>query len=368
MTVSEKTVTLTLTEKCNLNCIYCYESDRSNVSMAWDIAKEIIDREMSADDGTEKVHIDFFGGEPFIEFELLKKILEYLYTTKWSKKFSCGTSTNGTLVHGKIKQWLKENHHRIEVGLSFDGNKAMQDYNRSNSFDRIDLDFFRKYWPRNSAKMTISQESLHSLADGVIFLHQKGYYVNCNLGYGLDWTQKELVAVLERELQKLIKFYLENPSIEPCRMLGAKIEYVTGEIKPFIKKWCGTGTHMHTYDVHGNVYPCQFFMPLSMGKERSASARGLSIPSEIPAEYFGENCANCPLTPVCPTCLGSNYCETGDLYKKAPGFCELQKTILAANAYLKWYQLQMGLITPNDTEKYRLLRGIKVINEYIAKG
>jgi radical SAM protein with 4Fe4S-binding SPASM domain len=156
-----------------------------------------------------------------------------------------------------------------------------------------------------------------------------------------------------------------HPEIEPCRLLSAKIEYVTGEIKPFIKKWCGTGTHMHTYDVHGNVYPCQFFMPLSMGREKSEAALGISIPSEIPAEYFGSECATCPLTPVCPTCLGSNYSETGNLYKKSPGFCRLQKSILAANAYLKWRQLKLGTNSLNDSEKYRLLRGIKVIQDYL---
>lgn len=361
----EKSITITLTEKCNLNCVYCYEKDRSEKAISFQAAKEIIDKEMNMSDGTNLIHFDFFGGEPFIEFELLVKLVDYLLSNTWSKKYTCGISTNGTLVHGKIKEWLFRNKDIISVGLSFDGNKEMQNINRCNSFDNIDLDFFQKCWPTNKIKMTISQQSLLSLADGVIYLHQKGFGVNCNLAYGLDWSDPKLQVLLENELNKLIDFYLQNPQIEPCRLLSAGIEYLNGQVLNTIRKWCGTGTHMKAYDVSGNAYPCQFFMPLSMGKEKAKTYNELEFLEDIPATLFGDKCASCKLTPICPTCLGSNYCETGNLYKKSKGYCELQKIIHAANAYFKWKQYQAGQLNLNSEEEYRLLRGIQIVQESI---
>ena len=69
----QKTVSLTLTEDCNLNCIYCYEKHNKNRVMSIDTAKEILDKELTVEDGTKEVYIDLFGGEPFLEFELIKK-------------------------------------------------------------------------------------------------------------------------------------------------------------------------------------------------------------------------------------------------------------------------------------------------------
>lgn len=363
----EKNITLTLTEQCNLQCVYCYEKNRTGECMTFDIAKEIIDREMNMDDETKRVNFSLFGGEPFMNFSLLKQIIEYLYSNEWEKTFTCSTCTNGTLVHGEIKSWLLENKEKINVGLSFDGTKEMQDVNRCCSFDNIDLDFFAKNWMRNTVKMTISQKSLETMAEGVIFLHKKGFDVSCNLAYGLDWTDKRLCVLLEGELSKLIDFYLENPSIKPCRMLSAGIKFINGKTKKTVKKWCGTGVYMRTYDVKGNSYPCQFFMPLSMGEEKSISAKAEDIIEDIPTEYFGDKCSSCPLISYCPTCLGSNYYETGNLYKKAPGYCELQKIILLANSYFQYQQLERGQLELSPKDRYCLLRGIKVVQEYIAK-
>lgn len=71
-----KDVTLTITEACNLNCIYCYENHKSKRKMNFEIAKRILDYELTADDGSKKVTIDFFGGEPFLHFELIQEVCE----------------------------------------------------------------------------------------------------------------------------------------------------------------------------------------------------------------------------------------------------------------------------------------------------
>lgn len=359
-----RSVSLTLTESCNLACVYCYEHNKNAKVMSIETAKGIIDRELN-DVSAPVVAIDFFGGEPFLEFERMRELVEYISTKKWPVKVKCSTCTNGTLIHGNIQEWLYENRENFVVGLSLDGTKAMHDYNRSNSFDSIDLEFFRKCWPGQTVKMTVSPYSLRSLAKGVIFIHEMGFNVACNLAYGVDWNDPENVEVLEHELFKLIEYYMNHPTVKPCTMLSMGIEYVDGSVPNEIAKWCGSGNYMHTYDVDGNVYPCQFFMPLSVGTDKAKKLEEIDILSSIPVSYMGEECAACPFVHICPTCIGSNYSETGELYAKSNSVCKCMKVIIAANSYFKWLQVDGGYFDCNLDQKNRILRGIQVVQSHL---
>lgn len=139
-----KRITLALTKNCNLNCVYCYEHYKNNDSMTFEMAKEIIVRELTNDDEYDTVCIDFFGGEPFLEFKLIKDICAFIKNESWSKKYFFTTSTNGTLVHGEIQEWLFKNKNIFECGLSLDGTKEMHNINRPYSYEKIDIDFFSK--------------------------------------------------------------------------------------------------------------------------------------------------------------------------------------------------------------------------------
>ena len=215
-----KFVTLIMTENCNLACTYCYETNKTRKSMPLDLAKQIIDKEMKKEDYSELVCFDFFGGEPFLEFDKIKSLTEFIQNQNYKKPFDLFIGTNGTLVHGEIQKWLIENKEFVNCGLSLDGNKFMQDINRSNSFDKIDLDFFVKNYPNIIIKMTVSKETLPYIAEGVIFLHKVGFkQITCNLAYGIDWRDKENEKKLQDQLNLLIDFYLSNPELKPCSML-----------------------------------------------------------------------------------------------------------------------------------------------------
>ena len=151
-----RSVTITLTEACNLDCTYCYENHKSQKRISMDTVKEIILKEMTEDNGFTEVEFDLFGGEPFLEFELIKEIEEYFHHIVSDKHYVIFASTNGTLVHGEIKKWLLNHLDVFVCGLSYDGTNQMQNINRSNSASHIDLDFFAKYYPTQEVKMTIS--------------------------------------------------------------------------------------------------------------------------------------------------------------------------------------------------------------------
>ena len=148
-----KVIILTLTNRCNLSCVYCYEHNKELRSMPLETALDIVQREMTMQDGSDFVCVYYFGGEPFLEFENIRKIHDFLGSREWPKGWFCFSTTNGTLVHEEQQKWLLEHDDSIEVYVSLDGTKQMHDTNRSGSFDRIDTEFFAKHYP--FAKMTI---------------------------------------------------------------------------------------------------------------------------------------------------------------------------------------------------------------------
>lgn len=172
-----KVFMLITNENCNLNCTYCYEHHKSNSFMSFDIAKNIIDNELKNALSTETYEIEFFGGEPFLNFPLIKEIVDYVQTKYHNLKVYFNASTNGTLVHGEIKEWLMEHKDVFSPGLSLDGTKEMHDINRpfkkgnNSSFDAIDIDFFKNFHKNPHAKMTISPATLSQMAQGIKFIH-----------------------------------------------------------------------------------------------------------------------------------------------------------------------------------------------------
>lgn len=369
MNISEDThysrsITLTLTNNCNLCCSYCFEHEKSNERMSFETAKAIIDKELPREVNSEETfYIELFGGEPFLEFELIKQIYDYVLTTYPKINWIMFSSTNGTLVHGEIQEWLKKSC-RFVCGLSLDGNKAMHDINRSNSFDLIDLDFFIKQYPTQSVKMTISLESLPMLCDGIKFLHEKGFLINCNLAYGIDWSDDNNLKILERELTKLVDFYIENPNLKPCSMLELPIiQLGIPRNKNTIHKFCGTGTHMTAYYIDGTPYPCHFFTPMSIGDELSKQAKKIDFCTEISIDDLDKKCINCPIVDSCPSCYGSNYLSTGNIYLRDENLCKLTKVIFKARSYYRAKQWELGQLKLSEAEEYALLKSILILQD-----
>lgn len=357
-----KVITITLTQSCNLDCTYCYENHKSNKWMSAEQACEIILKEVSKIGKETSIEIDLFGGEPFVKFDTIKSIVEYVEQNLKDYNLILFASTNGTLLNEERKQWLKEHTHILQCGLSYDGTPKMQDKNRSNSSSLIDLDFFATTYPDQEIKMTISKETLKTLADGVIYLHNKGFKVSCNLAYGIDWKDSENKQILERELMKLIDFYLENLNIIPCSMLDKPISSVASEE---VRATCGAGWNMVAYDVDGESYPCQFFMPLSVGEEKAKKAQSFIFHKEnIPDELIDPKCRDCVLKPACHRCLGSNYVTTGNMYLQDENMCALTKIEYKARAYFKAMLYEKGCYNDcSESEIKTLLKSILLINE-----
>ncbi len=352
-----KIVILTLTNRCNLNCVYCYEHNKESRVMSYETAIDILEREMNADDGSNFVCVYYFGGEPFLQFDTIRRIHSYLKSKEWKKGWFAFATTNGTLVHKEEQAWLQENSDTIEIYLSIDGDREMQNKNRSNSFDLIDIDFFRREFP--FAKMTVTKETLPQMAQGVIGLHEMGFEVSANLGQGIEWPEAS-AEVLAQQLSILTEYYLQHPEVKPSTALNMALLDLEPEAE-HPRRFCGLGPLMRSYDIDGVDYPCHAFAPLCIGKELAAKSRKLDFSCPLSRLELDEKCRTCPLVGYCPTCYGINYGAAGNVYRIREDHCRMMKVQFLANAAFFYQKYRLGRLELKPEQELKLLRNIQAI-------
>lgn len=308
---------LLVTNACNLNCVYCYENHKTNKTMSLRVAQKAIQKAFE-NNGYDYISVQFMGGEPLLAYPLIKEISEWMWRTEFHKPYELFASTNGTLLDDEMRSWFYENRDRISLGLSFDGTPFAQNMNRTQSSDKIDFDFFRKTWPNMYVKMTISVDTIQHLCEGVIFLEEQGFKnIKSDLAYMKGWGRQHL-QILDKELQKLIKYYSESGHENHCSLLDTKIEAVLTTNAPL--KRCGCGVDIVCVDTDGEEYPCQMYAPISMTKYMYNTVRNLDFANEKNFEI--KECAYCILRSCCPACSGCNLKYNGSMTNLDTFYCK----------------------------------------------
>lgn len=126
------TMTLEINQRCNLRCQYCYLGEKNGTKMSYETACKAIDRAFLY----TKIHkdqtlwIDFIGGEPLLDFDMICKLVEYIYQKNAEVKYKLlfSLTTNATIFNEEILAFLLENEFAIKV--SIDGDREVNDINR----------------------------------------------------------------------------------------------------------------------------------------------------------------------------------------------------------------------------------------------
>lgn len=306
-------------------------------------------------------------------FDIIRGACEWLWAQPNSKPYMCFASTNGTLIHGDIKEWFKKNASRFWLSLSLDGTREMHNVNRSNSYDMIDFQFFRSMWPKQAVKMTISPMTLPTICDGIQHIHNLGFSLTANLAHGMKWPS-ELLPVYRDQLQKLTEFYLDNPQYSPARIVNFNLRKIGmnaiyPELKNFDRKWCGTGEQLICHAVNGKTYPCQLFAPSSTSKDVDSVASKWDFSDH--ENFIDPKCIGCCLDGACPTCYGMNYFESGALNKRARDMCPFLKCEAFATSYLYGTMLANDTKYPivsklSDADKLAYIKGVEIVQRELA--
>lgn len=313
-----KEVTLVLTKCCNLRCQYCYVRKNDSRVMTLETAQAIITKEFTQKESKgKKIIISFLGGEPFGEFERLKEICEWIWSKKWDVTYSITAVTNGTLLTDQIKSWLRINHKRFYLTLSYDGFFGAQNLNRCNSNEVIDLDFFHDLWPGIPVKMTIAENCVENLYDNMIYLHDKGIPVNDTFADNVPKWSAESLEKLDVQFEKLSIYYLAHPEVHASDLLSIDLLPVLYSSKRELFQ-CGAGETKITYDVDGQSYRCHLLSPLALS-EKEIDDLTINLENKCSCE----ECDQCILDPICPLCEGMSYISMRNCRKREEKTCSL---------------------------------------------
>lgn len=203
---------LILTYKCNLNCNYC-PIFKKNKIMSWNIAKKSLD--LFSKLQCNNCKIKFFGGEPLLKFDLIKKIVEY--NKRFDKTFKYELTTNGILLNKNKTEFFKK--HNFELHISLDGDKESQISGRGirswkafNNLDKKDREYV-------IVNIVVSSKQVTKFYKNFKFLYQNGFKkFNILPAFFNHWSDKE-VEIFGKELIKIADFikdkkiYIQNVDI-----------------------------------------------------------------------------------------------------------------------------------------------------------
>lgn len=339
------------TNACNLNCSYCYIKRKSDLTISVDKAVEVLGAELAKEG--KLMDILFMGAETLTHFEQMKQIVEEISAQEWKRAHHFTITTNGTLLTQDMKVWFTAHRDKVTMGLSYDGEDEAQDCNRSGSSARVDKEYFRKTWPIQKWKMTISADTAPDTDKNVIALHELGIPFSANVAYENTFWPEETILQYEHALYRLADYYIAHPEIKPCSLLSLLENVLDDPTGVKQERYCGAGESLCFIDMEGTAYPCHMVSPLVMQKEKSLE--GMYFAADV--DYEDPRCKYCPVKHTCYTCLGTNYMYRGDVRKRDPLHCRLYQAEIRATAHM-WIGKLKGkdAYTANEKEMIKTVR------------
>lgn len=336
--------------------------------MLLETAKEILRKEIeytTLSPSLDDIDFNFIGGEPLMAFPLIKEICEWAWEQNWHLPFIFYATTNGTLLNEEMKNWFRKHADKIVLGLSVDGKSGMQYLNRGCSSENLSIDFIYSCWPEQQFKMTISKETLPLVAEGVIYMHEKGLSLSTTIAQGVIWNHRD--AVIYREvLNDLLVYYMEHSDVVPTALFTKNISKM---FQPYgvNNKCCGSGDTLVTYDFTGKSYPCILFTPIVLGKDVSEEVSKFDFSDK--ANLVDPSCKQCPIVNLCFTCYGFNYKLRRNLALRDKSCCEMIfEEVKVACYYQKYIMQQIQEDTTLSQEEFDYLamldKAITILDEY----
>ena len=332
--------------------------------MTCDVALCVVSRELDAatQAGCRVFHVTFMGGEPFLNFDVVKSVVEWMQNQKTNVRMEAYATTNGTVLTEEMKDWIVVHKDIFKVQLSYDGTIAQQQVNRTSR--AIDIDFFLTTFPVQGLHITLSKQTLSQLSEGVRYILDKGARCSTTLAIGTEWSDQD-AAIYLRELRDLADAYLTRyADREPIPALNGSLHLIgSGNVG---KPSCRECIDFLAYDVDGTAYPCHLFSPLVAGEELPISLSDFEKDDTL-TQYGGKHdpyCIECPLCNWCPTCYGFNYLFTSSTGTRDHQVCKMMfAQAFAASEYQINYFRKVGITEANTHKAKAALRAYRILRE-----
>jgi sulfatase maturation enzyme AslB (radical SAM superfamily) len=331
------TVSIVLTEECNLRCNYCYQdTKRLRGAMDRSTARAVIERILTEESDFGHVLIEFIGGEVTLHWALLTELIEWTRSNRdrWNKHYSFFIDTNATLLDEERKQWLRERSSWVLVGTSLDGIRQAHDLNRCGSFDEVvsNLPFLAELYPDQTVKMTISPATVPHIYAGILQIMSYGLEAAANVPMEDIWGPPEekaaTVAEFKRQIEMLVAFFSEHDDLPIPSIINLPIQIIHAEDKD--RPWCGSGRSMAAVDVDGTLLPCNRYSRMSFD-------HGLV---DKPLTDVRPACTTCLFKPACQTCEAHNWEVNGNPNARTRFHCEFTKLQVWGTAQVRARRLE----------------------------
>ncbi len=325
-------LTLMICQECNMKCAYCYGDGgeyNNRGKMSLETALRAIDYliENSLD---TKLAIAFLGGEPLLNFGLIKEIVKYcsIKESETGRTFSYTITTNGTLMTPEIENFLISNH--IKTQISIDGTKEDHDqmryFNKKKPSYTVVVDKTKSMREKNllTARATLSPKNLDYI---------KTFDHLVNLGFTAVPIEpaKNLLSETDSEIElteyikylEYFKAHIKQGNLDIVNKMTdftKALEKIENAGKR--KYGCGAFHRMYAVDIDGKLYPCHRFVGIPefcVGNIYEKQEKETEQCQHVNDRY---KCSVCWLKNLCGGgCAYENYVENGSINIASADFC-----------------------------------------------
>ena len=359
-----------VTTACNMNCVYCQANNGTNPShvfMNEETAERAVDIALQTPEPS--LSFEFQGGEPLLNFKIIKHIIEYAEQHKGNHLISYNVVSNLTLLTDDMLAFFVAN--KVGISTSLDGFEALHNKNRpfldgAGTYSSVvkGIQTVREAGIRVGAIETTTKASLpyaKEIVEAYASLGFDSVFIRPLTPLGkaakywdaLGYTPEEFVAFYEKALNAIIevnntgKYFKEaHASILLSRMAGQSVNYME------LRSPCGAAVGQLAYYADGNIFTCDEGRMMSemghntflLGNVFANSYVDLiknSVCKTVCASSILESiptCCDCVYQPYCGTCPVVNYAMTNDVIEKQPRSyrCKIYSGILDA-LFSKFY-------------------------------
>lgn len=343
-----KALCLHIAHTCNLNCEYCFAGQGKyygeDALMSFEVGKQALDFLVKNSGSRKNLEVDFFGGEPLVNFEVVKQLVQYARSieTENNKHFRFTLTTNGVLLNDDVIDFL--NQEMDNVVLSLDGRKEVHDKLRKNlsgqgSYDIIVPKFKnfvekrgnKEYYMRGTftrGNLDFTNDIFHMADLGFKELSMEPVVASPDKDYALkeedldkiyeqyEILAKEMIARKQKGNPFTFYHYMIDLSGGPCIY-----KRITG---------CGSGTEYLAVTPNGDFYPCHQFVgdkKFLIGNIKDGITNTeLRNEFKLCNAYSRKECKNCWAKLYCSGgCSANAYHATGSINQVYEYGCKMFK-------------------------------------------
>ena len=331
-----KAMCLHVAHTCNLNCEYCFAGQGryhgKDAIMSFEVGKKALDFLVENSGSRHNLEVDFFGGEPLVNFNVVKELVKYARSIEKEKNkhFRFTLTTNGVLLNDDVIDFL--NKEMDNVVLSLDGRKEVNDLKRKRldgkgSYDIIVPHFQnfvkkrgnKEYYMRGTFtrnNLDFTNDIFHMLDLGFTELSMEPVVSKPDTDYAL--REEDLDKIYEQYEILAKEMIKRRRECNPFTFYHYMIDLTGG---PCIYKritGCGSGTEYLAVSPNGDFYPCHQFVgekEFLMGNvNEGITNTKLRDEFKLCNVYSRKECENCWAKLYCSGgCSANSYHTTGSI-------------------------------------------------------